>query len=97
VDAHIIERCGAAWVSQEKISTSRDTCRFVSAHERPSQLSDLLRRFYGPTMKAFEAAETSGRAEELSSRLVKLAMEQNESTNEGTSIPATYLRVTIQL
>jgi SAM-dependent methyltransferase len=97
VDAHIIERFGAAGVPQENISTVKDTYRFVSADESPSQLSDLLRRFYGPTMKAFEAAETNGRAEELSSRLVKLAMAQNESTNGGTSIPATYLRVTIQL
>jgi hypothetical protein len=48
-------------------------------------------------MNAFEAAQKSGRAEELSRQLVNLARAQNESTNGGTSIPATYLRVTIQL
>jgi SAM-dependent methyltransferase len=97
MDAHIIERFGQAGVPQEKISTVKDTYYFVSADQSPAHLSELLRRFYGPTMSAFEAAQKSGRAEELSSRLVDLATAQNESTNGGTSIPATYLRVTIQL
>jgi len=97
VDAHIIERFGRAGVPQEKISTVKDTYRFVSADKSPAHLGELFRRFYGPTMNAFEAAEKSGRAEELSIKLVDLARAQNESTNGGTSIPATYLRVTIQL
>ena len=97
VDAHIIERFGQAGVSQEKISTVKDTYHFVSADKSPAHLSDLFRRFYGPTMSAFEAAQKSGRAKELSGQLVDLATAQNQSTNGGTSIPATYLRVTIQL
>jgi SAM-dependent methyltransferase len=97
VEADIIERFGQAGVPQEKISTVKDTYYFISADQSPAHLSELLRRFYGPTMSAFEAAQKSGRAEELSSRLVDLAAAQNESTNGGTSIPATYLRVTIQL
>jgi hypothetical protein len=48
-------------------------------------------------MNAFEAAQKSGRAEELFSQVVGVAKAHNESTNGGTSIPATYLRVTIQL
>lgn len=97
VEAHIIERFGQAGVPQEKISTVKDTYYFVSADQSPAHLSELFRRFYGPTMSAFEAAQNSGRAEELSSRLVNLTTAQNESSNGGTSIPATYLRVTIQL
>ena len=97
VDTHIIGRFGQAGVPQEKISTVKDTFHFVSPDKSPAHLSELFRRFYGPTMNAFEAAQESGRAEELSSQLVDLAMAQNESTNGGTSIPATYLRVTIQL
>ena len=58
---------------------------------------DLFRRFYGPTMNAFEAAEKSGRVEELHTQLVELAKAQNTSANGGTSIPATFLRVTVQL
>ena len=97
VDAHIIERFGQAGVPPEKISTVKDTFHFLSADSAPAHMSELFRRFYGPTMNAFEAAEKSGRAEELSRQLVDLARAQNESTNGGTSIPATYLRVTIQL
>ena len=97
VDAHIIERFGQAGVRPEKISTVKDTFHFVSADSAPAHMSELFRRFYGPTMNAFEAAEKSGRAEGLSRQLVDLTKAQNESTNGGTSIPATYLRVTIQL
>jgi ubiquinone/menaquinone biosynthesis C-methylase UbiE len=97
VDAHIIERFGKAGVPQEKISTVKDTYRFVAADKSPVHVSELLTRFYGPTMHAFEAAQKSGRAEEFSSQLADLAKAQNESTNGNTSIAASYLRVTIQL
>ena len=46
-------------------------------------------------MNAFEAAEQSGRAEELHSQLLGLANAHNKSTNDGTLIPATFLRVTV--
>src|SRR5712671_2278507 len=83
VDAHIIERFGQAGVRPEKISTAKDTFRFVSADSAPAYVSELFRRFYGPTMNAFEAAEKSGRAEELSSQLVDLARANNESSDGG--------------
>ena len=97
VDANIIERFGQAGVPQEKISTVKDTYYFVSADKSPAQMSELFRRFYGPTMNAFEAAEESGQAEAFSHQLADLASAHNESVNGGTLIPATYLRVTIQL
>ena len=97
VDTHIIERFGQAGVPQEKISMAKDTYHFISPDKSPAHFIDLFRRFYGPTMNAFEAAEKNGRAEELHSQLVELAKAQNQSTNGGTSIPATFLRVTVQL
>ena len=48
-------------------------------------------------MNALEAAEQTGRAEDLHSQLVKLAKAQNKSANGGTSIPATFLRVTVNV
>jgi hypothetical protein len=48
-------------------------------------------------MNAFEAAEKSGKVEELHQQLLELAKAQNESTDGGTSIPATFLRVTVSL
>ena len=46
-------------------------------------------------MNAFEAAAANGREAELQAELEELFSEQNTS-EEGTSIPATFLRVTVQ-
>jgi len=94
MDTHIIERFGQAGVPKEKISMVKDTFNFVSAEKSPTDLIDLFRRFYGPTMNAFEAAQNSGQVEDLHSQLLELAKAQNTSTDGGTSIPATFLRVT---
>jgi len=49
-------------------------------------------------MNAFEAAEKDGRAAELQNELEVLFQEQNSSpTKDATSIPATFLRVTVAL
>jgi ubiquinone/menaquinone biosynthesis C-methylase UbiE len=97
MDTHIIERFGQAGVPKENISMTKDTYHFISPDKSPADFVELLRRFYGPTMNAFEAAEQAGKAEELHSRLVDLAKAQNQSANGGTSIPATFLRVTVNL
>ena len=46
-------------------------------------------------MNAFAAAEKNGRAEDLDKELVALFASQNTSTDGKTSIPATFLRVTV--
>jgi hypothetical protein len=97
VDTHITERFGQAGVPKENISMVKDTYHFLSAHKSPTQFIDLFRRFYGPTMNAFDAAEKTGKVEELHGQLVELAKAQNASPNGGTSIPATFLRVTVSL
>src|SRR5882672_7296676 len=93
VDSHIIERFGQAGVPKEKISMVKDTYLFVSPDKSSAQTIESFRRFYGPTMNAFEAAEKDGKVEELRTQLLELAAAQNRSTNGGTSIPATFLRV----
>ena len=45
-------------------------------------------------MNAFEAAEKSGRAADLQRELEELFSRQNKS-KDATSIPATFLRVTV--
>jgi ubiquinone/menaquinone biosynthesis C-methylase UbiE len=97
VDTHIIERFGQAGVPKEKISMVKDTFLFVSPDKSPADVIDSFRRFYGPTMNAFEAAEKNGKVEELNNQLVELANAQNEGASGCTSIPATFLRVTVQL
>jgi ubiquinone/menaquinone biosynthesis C-methylase UbiE len=95
VDTHVVERFGQAGVPQEKISMVKDTFHFKSPDKSPAHFIDLFRRYYGPTMNAFDAAEKNGKVEELHRQLVELANAQNQSKNRGTSIPATFLRVTV--
>lgn len=97
VDTHIIERFGQAGVPKENISMVKDTYNFISPDESPADLVESFRRYYGPTMNAYEAAEKSGKVDELHSQLLELVTAQNQSTDGGTSIPATYLRVTVSL
>jgi hypothetical protein len=60
------------------------------------QFVGTFRKFYGPTMNAFDAAEKNGRAAELQGELEALFASQNTSTaKDTTSIPATFLRATV--
>jgi ubiquinone/menaquinone biosynthesis C-methylase UbiE len=95
IESNVIERFGAAGVPPEKISFVRDTFTFNFAGP-PSAFVDEFRKYYGPTMNAFDAAEKSGRADQLQKELETLFNTQNESPNrDRTSIPATFLRVTV--
>ena len=96
VDTHIIERFGQAGVPKEKISMVKDTFLFISP-ESPETFIESFSRFYGPTMNAFDAAQKNGKVEDLRTQLVELAKSQNKSTDGSTSIPATFLRVTVSL
>src|SRR5258706_2309514 len=98
VDTHIIERFGQAGVPKEKISIVKDTYYFIAPDKSPAHVVESFKRFYGPTMNAFEAAQKNGKEEQLHNQLIELAKEQNKSTEEGsTSIPATFLRVTVSI
>jgi ubiquinone/menaquinone biosynthesis C-methylase UbiE len=95
VESHIVERFGQAGVSREKISMKKDMFYFVSPEKSPMDVIDSFRRFYGPTMNAFDAAEKNGKVEQLHRQLVELAQAQNNSAHGRTSIPATFLVVTV--
>jgi ubiquinone/menaquinone biosynthesis C-methylase UbiE len=97
VESHVVERFGRAGVPKERISLVKDTFRFIAPDRSPEQVVESFRTFYGPTMNAFEAAEKSGRVEDLQQQLVELARSQNQGSEGGTSIPATFLRVTVGL
>ena len=64
----------------------------------PKEFLGLFRTYYGPTMNAFAAAEADGHADALLGELGELFEAQNQSTDgTTTSIPATFLRVTVDL
>jgi ubiquinone/menaquinone biosynthesis C-methylase UbiE len=95
IESHVVERFVGAGVPAEKISFVRDTFTFHSP-ETPAALVDEFRKYYGPTMNAFDAAEKNGRAADLQKELEALFTSQNKSPNKNTtSVPATFLRVTV--
>ena len=97
VESNVIERFMGAGVRAEKISFARETFTF-NVPTPPSEFVDSFRNYYGPTMNAFEAAEQNGRAADLQKELEDLFNSQNKSDRKNaTSIPATFLRVTVQL
>jgi len=95
VEDDVTERFTAAGVPAEKISFERDTYTF-NFEAPPAELVAEFRAYYGPTMNAFEAAAANGREAELQAELESLFAAQNTSASEdATSIPATFLRVTV--
>lgn len=95
VESHVLERFGRAGVPKERIAFVRDTYTFNFAGT-PSEFVGAFRQYYGPTMNAFDAAEKNGREADLLKELEALFNSQNTSTRQDdTSIPATFLRVTV--
>jgi hypothetical protein len=97
IESNVIERFAGAGVPKETISFVRDTYIF-NFSGAPAELVDAFGKYYGPTMNAFEAAEKNCRAGELQKELEALFNSQNKSpSKDATSIPATFLRVTVAL
>jgi len=95
VESNVIERFSGAGMAKENISFARETYLFEFP-DTPAKFLDTFRNFYGPTMNAFEAAEKNGRVNDLQRELEELFKSQNKSSSkDATSIPATYLRVTV--
>ncbi len=96
-ESNVIERFAGAGVRADRISFARDTFTFNTSRT-PSEFLAAFRTYYGPTMNAFEAAEQNGRAADLQKELEDLFNSQNRSQRkDATSIPATFLRVTVAL
>ena len=95
VESHVVERFEKAGVAKENITFLKDTFTFNAPYS-PVELVAKFRDYYGPTMNAFEAAEKNGKASELQRELEDLFNSQNKSNDpNSTSIPATFLRVTV--
>ncbi len=90
----VVERFMSAGIAREQISCERDTYTFRLPGS-PSQLLARFTQYYGPTMNAVGAATANGREAELQTELETLFREQNTS-DDATSIPATFLRVTVR-
>ena len=95
IENHVIERFAGAGIPAERISFVKDTFTF-NFSGTPAEFVTRFRKYYGPTMNAFDAAEKNGRADDLQRELEALFSSQNTSPHPGaTSIPATFLRVSV--
>jgi SAM-dependent methyltransferase len=95
IESHVIDRFAAAGVPDGKISFVKDTYTFNAPVPPAAYVADF-RAYYGPTMNAFAAAEQAGRSAELQQELETLFERHNRSDVGGaTSIPATFLRVSV--
>ncbi len=96
VEEQVIERFVNAGIKRENISFQRDTFTFRASFS-PTDFLEKFRTYYGPTMNAFEAARQNGKEEELQQELASLFQQHNQGASANvTSIPATFLRVTVQ-
>ncbi|NCI50978.1 class I SAM-dependent methyltransferase [Sediminibacterium roseum] len=94
VEHNIIERFEQAGIGRENIVMQKDTFTF-NAPYAASEFVRIFKTYYGPTMNAFEAAEKEGKADELGRELEDLFAAQNKAVDGTTSIPATFLLVTV--
>ncbi|MGH2963912.1 MAG: class I SAM-dependent methyltransferase [Solirubrobacterales bacterium] len=95
VEDEVTDRFTSAGVPADRISFQRDTYTF-NYPRPPAELVAEFRTYYGPTMNAFEAAGADGREDDLQAELEALFTSQNTSNDGATSIPATFLRVTVE-
>jgi len=95
IEGNVIERFGNAGVARDNVSFIHGSYVF-NFPGTPSEFVATFRRYYGPAMNAFEAAEKNGRAGDLKKELDMLFDSQNTSARKDvTSIPATFLRATV--
>ena len=95
VESNVTECFVAAGARADRVSFARDTFTFRLAGA-PSEPLAIFRTYYGPTMNAYEAASSGGRGADLQKELEALFESQNSSgRSDATSVPATFLRVTV--
>lgn len=94
IEDNVRERFSAADVPDDNIKFERATYVFRHAGP-PAELLKTFKRYYGPTMNAFEAATKEGKADQLELELTRLFEEHNRAGAERTEISATFAKVTV--
>ncbi len=97
VEADVRERFADAGIAESQVRCKRETYVF-DLHGTPQDFVAAFRDFYGPTMNAFAAAAANGKQAALQVELETLFEAQNTSSSpRRTTIPATFLLVTVQV
>lgn len=96
-EEEVVDRFEKAGIAKENITCEKDTFIFNAPYSS-SEFVNIFKTYYGPTMNAFEAAEKNGKAAQLQEELEALFASQNKSGDSNkTSIPASFLRVTVSV
>lgn len=96
-EEEVVDRFVQAGIPKENVTCVKDTFTF-NAPYAPKEFVHIFKTYYGPTMNAFEAAEKEGKAAQLQEELEALFSSQNQSADSNrTSIPATFLKVTVSV
>jgi ubiquinone/menaquinone biosynthesis C-methylase UbiE len=94
---NVVQRFTAAGIPEHNIACEPDTFVF-EAPVSPTEYLTWFRDYYGPTMNAFDAAASNGRADNLFAELDALFRTRNTSSDpDTTAIPATFLRVSVHV
>ncbi len=96
VPDQVRERFAGAGLSADAVRCEQDSYVF-RFRGSPEEFLETFRRFYGPTMNAYEAAARNGREAELHEELSALFREQNQGGEGETVIAANFLRVEVAL
>src|SRR5678816_9168 len=89
VEEQVMDRFVKAGIPVENISFQKETFTF-NAPVSPAEFLQTFKKYYGPVMNAFEAAEKQDKAKMLEHELEALFTNQNQSGRADlTSIPAT--------
>ena len=92
-ESEVLKRFEGAGIPRENVKFEEVTW-FFRSEGPPEVLLDIFRRYYGPTMNAFDAAAKAGREDELFTELQQLFTAQNRG-RESTVVPATFLKVMV--
>ena len=94
VESHIVERFGKAGVAKENILMVRDQVLFCFGGEGGGKVIEMFRRFYGPTVNAFERRRRVGGWGSCRSSFWNWRRSTIRAGG-GTEVAATFMRVSV--
>ena len=96
-ESKVTERFASAGVAASQVSFRKETYEFNFAGT-PAEFANTFLTYYGPTMNALDAATAAGKGDNFRHEMVSLFNSCNTSKQPNlTTIPATFLLVTVQL
>lgn len=91
----VVERFGKAGIPKENISFEKRVFTF-EGNFSAEEFLQRFKKYYGPTMNAFDTASKNDKSDQLYNELLDLFEDHNESEDQDkTLVHANYLQVTV--